>query len=412
MSLIKKGIRILIADGPVEFAQRLYRSANSRAARRVIDLLYDSIVIDSNELKQLSSEYYTIENTAELPTPQEQSSLVPLSASEYTELHLEPRYRFRDPFVASISNVFVAGKNSLAYPERGGMIGDTIDFDIYNEIFTVDRIRRCLIEDISKDPGSIYPLLFGLSSPKQCSNYSYVTILHGRSHTYYQWMIYHLLKIRAAEYYKDKTGNEVHLIIPPDPPAYIKESLQLLGYSENEYTEWNGKTIKVKKLIVPSFPEPTPKAIQWLRGRLLAQVSKEETVSKWVYISRQSADKRRVLNFQEIEQVLNEYNIEIIELEKYPLSKQISIIHNADGIVGPHGAGLVNMIWADNLTVVELFGEVVDAPFFILADILGHKYKALSGKQVDSDKIHRDADFEIETKKLREILDSVIHNGN
>jgi capsular polysaccharide biosynthesis protein len=158
-------------------------------------------------------------------------------------------------------------------------------------------------------------------------------------------MIYHLLKIRAIEYYEAQTGNDVKLIIPPDPPSYITESLNLIGYDDSRYIEWNNEPIRVSQLVVPSFPEPTPRAIQWLRERILPGIKESNTGSEWVYISRQQADKRRVKNFTQVKQVLTERNIKIVELESLPLAEQISILHNAEGVVGPHGAGMVNMIW-------------------------------------------------------------------
>jgi hypothetical protein len=57
---------------------------------------------------------------------------------------------------------------------------------------------------------------------------------------------------------------------------------------------------------------------------------------------------------------------------------------------------------------VELFGEVVDAPFFIIADVLGHEYTALSGKQADSEEIDRDANFEVDIEELATTLDTII----
>jgi len=407
MHLIKKALRILLLEGPVEFFRRACSSFNYRLARRVVNTSYDSIVIDSEDLERLATNYYELGHTKDLPTPKEQRNLVPVHESEYSELHLEPTFRFRNPFIATISDAFIAGENSLVYPEEGGMVGDTIDFDVHNEVFTIDRIKHCLTEDIAQNPRLIYPLLYGFLRPKQYSQRSHVAVLHGKSHTYFQWNIYQLLKIRAIEHYENITGNSVHLVIPPDPPSYITESLELLGYESSEYSEWGETPIRVNELIVPSFPEPTPEAIRWLRERILPQINDDGAGPQWIYISRQKADKRRIENFDEIRQVLDIYGIEIIELERYPLSKQISLIHNADGVIGPHGAGLVNMIWATELTVIELFGEVIDAPFFIIADVLRHEYKAISGEQVNSNEINRDADFRIDVDRLTEVLNKV-----
>lgn len=409
MLLIKKGGQILIEDGPVELSRRTCNSANVRVAKRFVENYREHVVIDSGQLKTISSEYYRMEGVEhELPTPEDQIDLVPLDNSKYEKLHLEPQYQFRDPFVAVVPDVSIAGINSLAYTKHGGIIGDTIDFDVHNDLFTVDRTKRCLVQDIGQSPFTVYPLLFGWREPKGYFHESRAAILHGQSHTFYQWMIYHLLKIRGVEHYESQTGNSVHLIVPPDPPSYIEESLDLLGYSDGEYTEWDREPKKVDELIVPSFPEPSKGALLWLRNRILAQVDPSTTGPEWIYISRQQADRRRVANFSEVKEVLDDRGIEIVEFGKLTLAEQVNLVYSADGIIGPHGAGLTNMIWGDDLTIVELFGQVVDAPFFIISDILDHKYEALSGRQASTDEINRDANIIVDIEEFSRVLDSVM----
>jgi capsular polysaccharide biosynthesis protein len=99
---------------------------------------------------------------------------------------------------------------------------------------------------------------------------------------------------------------------------------------------------------------------------------------KRVYISRQSASRgRRVLNFDVLTQILDEYGFEIHKLEEYSFDEQIRLCVGADIIMGPHGAGLLNAIFADDPTMIELFPESVIKPhFYFLSEMLDIEYRS------------------------------------
>jgi hypothetical protein len=60
-----------------------------------------------------------------------------------------------------------------------------------------------------------------------------------------------------------------------------------------------------------------------------------------------------------------------------PLEEQIRLFARADMIVAPHGAGLVNTIYSEEATVIELFGKYVNGCYFTMADGLGLNYACL-----------------------------------
>jgi capsular polysaccharide biosynthesis protein len=76
--------------------------------------------------------------------------------------------------------------------------------------------------------------------------------------------------------------------------------------------------------------------------------------------------------------VLQERGFESHVLEDYSFGRQMKLFMEADVIAGPHGAGLANMLFAENPLVVELFPETVLKPqFYFLASILGFEYEAI-----------------------------------
>ena len=69
--------------------------------------------------------------------------------------------------------------------------------------------------------------------------------------------------------------------------------------------------------------------------------------------------------------------------------------------MGPHGAGLLNMIFADDPTVIELFPESVIKPHFhFLADMLDFDYTSMVTKSEGNNLI-------IDLDELDELLSDI-----
>jgi capsular polysaccharide biosynthesis protein len=222
-------------------------------------------------------------------------------------------------------------------------------------------------------------------------------------------MLEELLKLRGIQQYEQTTGRDVPIIIPSGPKPYITESLRLLGYDEDDYIEWDGEPLGVERLVVPSFPDPTPRAITWLRNEITSGLELSDKASPdWVYVSRQNASTRRVVNYEEVLPLLEEYGVQPVECETLSLEEQIRLFSGVDGIIGPHGAGLTGMIWGSDIRVVEVFNNVVKGPYYVLAHVLGHDYTALSATPVGSAHSERERGIQIDPGELQEELNRVV----
>jgi capsular polysaccharide biosynthesis protein len=77
---------------------------------------------------------------------------------------------------------------------------------------------------------------------------------------------------------------------------------------------------------------------------------KEQKLNK-ILIKRHS----RYISEEIVSFLLNDRGFVEIELEKYSFFDQINLFYNAEYIIGPHGAGLTNMLFADKSTkILEL----------------------------------------------------------
>ena len=74
-----------------------------------------------------------------------------------------------------------------------------------------------------------------------------------------------------------------------------------------------------------------------------------------LYISRRAAGTRRVLNEDEVAAAIVPLGFEVVRLERATLAEQQAMFGQAEMVVGPHGAGLVNLVWTPaNCRLVEL----------------------------------------------------------
>jgi capsular polysaccharide biosynthesis protein len=156
--------------------------------------------------------------------------------------------------------------------------------------------------------------------------------------------------------------------------------------------------------VVPSFPELTPKAVGWLRENVFSAVDLGSDSTGWLYVSRQRANGRSVVNYLELKEFLEEREISVVYCEDLSLREQVELFRTADGIIAPHGAGLTNMVWGDNLHVVEIFNEVVQPSYNILAELMGHKYTSIVGTPVDSQFDKRNTNIKLDIDELDSIL--------
>ena len=102
-----------------------------------------------------------------------------------------------------------------------------------------------------------------------------------------------------------------------------------------------------------------------------------------IYVSR-SKSRRPLANEDELEALLANAGFAIVHLEELPWIDQITLFQNARVIVGPHGAGLANLVFANpGSTVVELtVGYMFNRCFEWISHVAGHDYFPI---EADSD---------------------------
>ncbi|MFP8890033.1 glycosyltransferase family 61 protein [Natrialbaceae archaeon A-CW2] len=221
---------------------------------------------------------------------------------------------------------------------------------------------------------------------------------------YYFWLLEYLPKLRGLEQYSQKRDSTPPILVQPNPPKYMIESLALAGYGQTDIIEWHGQCSFVNSIILSQHrirkfsgkgPQgfdynPSIKDIEWVRKRLTRNIKRGGYDR--IYISRQNAKRgRKISNYESLEDKLSKRGFQSVCLEKLPFEKQVEICANADVIIGPHGAGLTNMIFSTNAKIFEIFNDKFLKPSYcLLAHECGHDYYHYIGDTADEVNIRVD----------------------
>lgn len=372
---------------------------NEKSLKKFLYMFSDYYMLKSENMKSESLNFIRCNVNGDVKLTPKINNRTPLKEKHFDE-RWEYEFPIRDAYVADVGKAHLLGKYALPVMNSGEIIEEAVhwsqeDHDdlIYRELSYTLKNSPKLAKNVMKG--------FGTESLKQTIDTA--ALLYNQWTGYFHWMLEHLMKIKFIEQYKAKKRTEIKLIIPPDPSPYMIESLNNLGYSEDDYIIWNGVDTTIENFIVPSYPEPKINNIEWLRGRMIKSKDHGESPDS-IYISRQRANHRRVDNYKQVEELLDKFNIQPICCEELSLQTQINIFNNADLVLGPHGAGLTNMIWGDNLSVIEIFNDVLQPPYYVIAEIMGHDYTAIPSSEVANSGQKRNYDMNVDIGKLEKQL--------
>lgn len=296
------------------------------------------------------------------------------------------------PFVIEVPDVYLYDRNGFKLTDDGKYV-------VYN-FLRENRDRSAAIELAYGFIDAIGRGSWPFAIPgryRRCPEIDIaIPLLHRWATNYSHWTEEWLTQLEGLRHYVSETGNEPKIIVPPDPPAFVTASLEAFGYTEEDYLEWGHSRAKINRMVLPSIRRcrsgtsgdyiRDPSALRWVRDTVLEEVATTNTEGAQKYlISREDANTRRIVNRREVEEALSKRGFESVVLSEIDFLTQKRMFSNADMVVGTHGAGLTEFIYAPDAGVIELFGSYVTPVYFEMAKGLGMRYGCLACEPMDDD---------------------------
>lgn len=191
---------------------------------------------------------------------------------------------------------------------------------------------------------------------------------------YYHWMFDVLPYVVAIQ----KIDQDVTFLSGAKLTTYQLDSLS----DQIETHQLNHVWVNTSNLILPLRRHetgfPTASVLKILQEYFFHKFQPEETCKvNRIYVSRRNSS-RAPKNEPEIEQVLISLGFRILECNDLSLHDQFKAFQSAEIVIGPHGAGLTNLMFCQKRTkVIELIPSTFHNPCYQhLSSLSGLIYKA------------------------------------
>ena len=208
------------------------------------------------------------------------------------------------------------------------------------------------------------------------------------SSNYFHWMTEALARLESA--LTVRSVEEMTLIIPRwyRRHRFVAQSLKAYPGLRWQYTPRHARLV-CQELLFPTRLAFTgnysPTILHQIRNRLLNHIEQPPTATvqspgERIYISRGGAKKRRIINEQSLQPILDHYKIQTLHAERLDVASQWRRMQNASLLIGCHGAGLTNMLTlAPGASVMEIRHPTALTPncYLTMASQLDQRFSVL-----------------------------------
>lgn len=204
---------------------------------------------------------------------------------------------------------------------------------------------------------------------------------------YYDWTVMVLAKlVRIEQALGAERFRAAHLALVHAETSFARWYLGELGVLDRVVAPDRGPRIAPQRVVVgnnQAWFRPSRADLRRLRARFLHD-RPAPPLGRRLYLQR--TGRRRVANEDALLPVLRRHGVVVVEDGRFGVADQVALFRDAELVVAPHGAGLTNLVWAQQGTrVLELLtaGFAPD-PFRYLCAAMGHQHHVLvDGDAVD-----------------------------
>jgi len=312
---------------------------------------------------------------------------------------------------------------NIAYPEIYTYVFQNIKYFIKSE-FIMDKHYNVFIETspfsdkfFSNDIFSSYfKDIFKLNSFSINEHSTFITIKQNYFHFYFDNIARLVL---LTQIYKP---DDILIFIDKELTSWQKEIIKIFNipYSFNIIEKNNINNIAFKQFSFQQFPNygaglPHPLIIKKMNYDINNYIQKNhsnKTSHKRIYLSRQKAKYRKIINEDTLIKILSEkYYFNIIFPEDiHSVIQQYEIFNDADIIISLHGAALTNIIATKpNTVIIELFNDqYIIHSYYHLAGCLNQKYYSILCKQTNTNNQILKNDIYVDIPKIDTLLKKII----
>ncbi len=225
-------------------------------------------------------------------------------------------------------------------------------------------------------------------------------------------------------------------VVVPDElfdQPFFREAIQSKRLSRWNFTSPRGQCIRAKSVVfcsanqyflpdrsVSSEAELLSRAIDGTKvmespGEVLALLELGDdplpaSPDRRIFLTRSAQRGRTLSNYEEVEALLRLLDFETIDTDGMPLGEQAKLFRESRYVIGIHGAGLVNIIYAHDhdLSLLEIRQpgeEHLITDFAQLCHAFGFAHEEIFGT---SEHGHRDASFSVDVATLRAAIDRML----
>jgi capsular polysaccharide biosynthesis protein len=183
---------------------------------------------------------------------------------------------------------------------------------------------------------------------------------------HYHWLVDNIPKLYALHHPRIRALGPVTLLLA----GVVRDDIRNLvaGLLPADATI---KAIDADTRVVPSCCVLAPpvtgdcsgywpaEVVSWFRSRVvdIYQLDPSASCDQRIFISRQTTSTRRILNERRLLDALQDRGVAPHDLADYSMRDQAALFHRAEWVIGAHGAGFANLVFAREARVLEIFNQ-------------------------------------------------------
>jgi glycosyltransferase involved in cell wall biosynthesis len=234
----------------------------------------------------------------------------------------------------------------------------------------------------------------------------YSTIFSWNASNFGHWMFDFLPRLPVLA--KAEPTAKVTLLMPDFLRPALRESMEILlpehfAIEYHPYATWFQTEKFIWAPVVSgrcNFFLPA-ESFESIRRPIFAKYGLPDKHKKTrrIFVTRRHATVRRVLNETDVSALLARYGFEDVELSELSFRQQVELFHEADIVIGPHGAGLSSIVFSGDIRLVVFYATRLPLNHYhTLARGLGQEHYFLTSN------VGEDDSFSVDVRGLEETL--------